>query len=61
MDSRLRANQQEIEQNPRNVNMESRSIIPLDAFRINYAGVQYEKDIRNGAQTRTQKNIAQGS
>lgn len=56
-DSRLRSNQQEIELNPRNVDLELRSMVPLDGFKINYSGVPYDQDIRSGMQTRTQKKI----
>lgn len=52
LDSRLRVNSHEIDQNPRSVDMELRSMVPLDGFRINYAGIKYESDIRSGLQTR---------
>ena len=41
LDSRLRVNQQEIEQNPRSVDMELRSMVPIDGFRPNFAGIKY--------------------
>jgi hypothetical protein len=55
-DTRLRTDR-EINENPRGVDLLDRSMIPLDSTMINYAGIEYDKDIRSGIQTRAFKKV----
>jgi len=42
-------------ENPRNIDFQDRGMIPIESFKINYANLPYETDIRNGVSTRTYK------
>ena len=53
IDTRIDNNRENI----RNIDLSHHSIIPLDGFRINYANIPYEQDIRYGISTRTSKRV----
>lgn len=61
LDSRLRKNPDEIYNNPRNVDLQTHHMIPPEQMMINYAGVQYQSDIRAGSQTRAQRKVNSGN
>jgi hypothetical protein len=45
------------QENPRNIDIGHRSVIPLEGFRRNYANVPLENDSRCGISTRTSKRV----
>jgi hypothetical protein len=44
-------------ENPRNMDIAHRAMIPTEGFRINYANIPYEQDTRCGISTRTSKRV----
>lgn len=42
-------------ENPRDIDLQDRNVIPKEVFKINYANVPYDHDLRGGVSTRTYK------